>query len=224
MIFTDRSKAVLLWIIYVSSVLFCYAFMQVSLLMPCGHLLGKGWPLGFRLWCLIVTLSLSHLYLGSGVVLDCIDSWYLPSFLLFCALFICTFSLKCNHTCMRQLQVAGSKSKSNHSLIFLSVQVWGINEMRRRMGFPTMWYVRPAKPQISLRIRAVWSEPLLVACIFFEGLATDWTAFGDSKLKRMLHGLVWVYTCQNVKLLEISCRGSNYMDTNILHIYSNRTV
>ena len=31
------------------------------------------------------------------------------------------------------------------------------------MRFPTMWYVRPAKPQISLRIRAVWSEPLLVA-------------------------------------------------------------
>ena len=25
------------------------------------------------------------------------------------------------------------------------------------MRFPTMWYVRPAKPQISLRIRAVWS-------------------------------------------------------------------
>ena len=23
------------------------------------------------------------------------------------------------------------------------------------MGFPTMWYVRPAKPQISLHIRAV---------------------------------------------------------------------
>ena len=41
--FTDRSKAVLLlWIIYVISVLFCYAFMHVCLLMPCGHLLGKG--------------------------------------------------------------------------------------------------------------------------------------------------------------------------------------
>ena len=40
--FTDRSKAVLLlWIIYVISVLFCYAFMHVCLLMPCGHLLGK---------------------------------------------------------------------------------------------------------------------------------------------------------------------------------------
>ena len=31
------------------------------------------------------------------------------------------------------------------------------------MRFPTMWYVRPAKPQISLRIRAARSEPLLVA-------------------------------------------------------------
>ena len=81
--FNDRSKAVLLlWFIYVISVLFCYAFLHVCLLMPCGHLLGKGWPLGSRLWCLIVTLSLSHWYPGSDVELDCIDSWSLPSFLL----------------------------------------------------------------------------------------------------------------------------------------------
>ena len=40
---SDHSKAVhLLWIIYVISVLFCYAFMHVCLLMPRGHLLGKG--------------------------------------------------------------------------------------------------------------------------------------------------------------------------------------
>ena len=31
-------------------------------------------PLGFRLWCLTVSLSLSYWYPGSGVVLDCIDS------------------------------------------------------------------------------------------------------------------------------------------------------
>ena len=31
------------------------------------------------------------------------------------------------------------------------------------IGFPTVWYVRPATPQTSLRIRADWSEPLLVA-------------------------------------------------------------
>ena len=27
---------------YVISVLFCYAFEHVCMLMPCGHLLGKG--------------------------------------------------------------------------------------------------------------------------------------------------------------------------------------
>ena len=45
---------------------FCHAFVCVCLLMPCGHLLGKGWPLGSRLWCLIF---------------DCIDSWSVPFFL-----------------------------------------------------------------------------------------------------------------------------------------------
>ena len=29
------------------------------------------------------------------------------------------------------------------------------DKMSQCMRFPTMWYVRPAKPQISLRIRAV---------------------------------------------------------------------
>ena len=72
----------LLWIIYVISVLFCYAFMYVCLLMPCGHLLGKGWPLGSRLWCLIVMLSFSHWYPWSGVVLDCINYWFCPLFTL----------------------------------------------------------------------------------------------------------------------------------------------
>ena len=35
---------------------------------------GKGLALGSCLWCLTVSLSLSHWYPGSGVVLDCIDS------------------------------------------------------------------------------------------------------------------------------------------------------
>ena len=42
------------------------------------------------------------------------------------------------------------------------------DNMSHGMGFPTMWYVRPAKLQISLRIRADWSEPLLVAWIFYD--------------------------------------------------------
>ena len=51
---------------------FGYVFVRLCLLMPCGHLLGKGWPLGSCFWCLIVKLSFSHWYPGSGVVLDCI--------------------------------------------------------------------------------------------------------------------------------------------------------
>ena len=31
----------------------CYVFVRVCLYVLCGHLLGKGWPLGFRLWCLL---------------------------------------------------------------------------------------------------------------------------------------------------------------------------
>ena len=88
--------------------------------------------------------------------------------------------------------------------------VWfGIKKMSQCMRFPTMWCVRPAKPQISLRIRAVWSEPLLVAWVFYNCEATDWTPFGVSKRKSRRHRLIWVYTCQNATLLEISGTGSN---------------
>ena len=62
------------------------------------------------------------------------------------------------------------------------------------------------KSQISLRVRAVWSEPLLVAWIFYDCYATDWTTSGVSKLTKRLHRLLWVYTCRNAILLEI-CRG-----------------
>ena len=55
---------------------FCLVFVMsvhVCLIVPCGHLLGKGWPLGSSLPCVIVSFSLSHWYPGSGVVLDCRD-------------------------------------------------------------------------------------------------------------------------------------------------------
>ena len=55
----------------------CYAFVRVCLLMPCAlmpSLAGKGLTFCSRLWCLIVALSLSHWYPGSGMVLGCIGS------------------------------------------------------------------------------------------------------------------------------------------------------
>ena len=65
---------------------FCLVFAVLlckSVCVPCGHLLGDvGWPLGSSLWCLTVSLSLSHWCPGSGVVLDCIDSRSLHPYLL----------------------------------------------------------------------------------------------------------------------------------------------
>ena len=44
--------------------------------------------------------------------------------------------------------------------------------LSRDMRFPTMWYLQPAKPHISLHICAVLSEPLLVAWIFYDTCLT----------------------------------------------------
>ena len=64
--FTDRSKVeLLLWIVYVFLSCVCYALVHVCWYVPCGHMLGKGWPLNSRLWCLTVSLLLSFWYPGS---------------------------------------------------------------------------------------------------------------------------------------------------------------
>ena len=47
-------------------------------------------------------------------------------------------------------------------------------QLSQCMRFPTMWYVRPAKAQTSLHIRAVWSELLLVWVLSYW-LNTIWS-------------------------------------------------
>ena len=61
--------------------LFCLVFVMplcasvnLCIVVDCWGGGGGGWPFGSRSWCLAVSLSLSHWYPGSGVVLDCIDS------------------------------------------------------------------------------------------------------------------------------------------------------
>ena len=68
------------------SVLCLLCFVRVCLYVLCGHLLGKGWPLGSRLWCL---LWVCHFPIGIlGQV------WYLivsiPD--------LCTFTYFCSRT------------------------------------------------------------------------------------------------------------------------------
>ena len=82
--FTDRSKAVLLlWIFYVF-VLSCVCYVLCASVYMCFVVTcwGKGWPLGSRLWCLLWVCHFPNWYPGSGVVLDCIDSWSLQPYLL----------------------------------------------------------------------------------------------------------------------------------------------
>ena len=111
-----------------------------------------------------------------------------------------------------------AKSTHLHELRNLLHELWLSDVwMSCDMRFPTMWYVRPTKAQTSLRIPAVWSEPLLVAWIFHECQSTNLTAFRVSKLIRRLLRLGWVYTCQNTKLLEITCQGS-YGQYNTLFV------
>ena len=62
--------------------------------------------------------------------------------------------------CNAAFQVSGKAIKSHKQFchVYLS----------NNLKFPTMWYVLPAKAWTSLRIRAVWSEPLIVAWIFYD--------------------------------------------------------
>ena len=70
------------FLIFAPLLTLCFWCFRVCSLLPCGHLLRKGWPLGSCWWCLLYFCHFPMLYPGSGVVLDCIVSWSLPSFLL----------------------------------------------------------------------------------------------------------------------------------------------
>ena len=101
--FTYHSKAVLKcgsFVLCMSCVLFAFAPAHCCLVVHEGYeclvfvmfsrlfiaalwyMKGKGWPLGFCLWCLLWFCYFPIWYPRTGVVLDCIDSWSLLSFLL----------------------------------------------------------------------------------------------------------------------------------------------
>ena len=55
---------------------------------------------------------------------------------------------------MKDALMQGTKSKSIISY-FSDIPFSAEHYVSRNMRFPTMWYLRPAKAQTSLRIRAV---------------------------------------------------------------------
>ena len=84
--FTDRLR----WYFFCGSfIFFCLAFalplcvsVYMCLVVTCWERADLLAPV---FGCLIVSLLLSHWYLGSGLVLDCIDSWSLHPYLLLVA-------------------------------------------------------------------------------------------------------------------------------------------
>ena len=86
-------------------------------------------------------------------------------------------------------------------------QVW--KQMSRIMTKPTKWHVRPAKTQISLGVRPVWSESSLFAWRKLGSLATHWARSEDSDQSGRMPRLIWVFAGRTLILLVLSCRGSN---------------
>ena len=68
--------------------------------------------------------------------------------------------------------------------------------------------VRPAKTQISLGIRPVWSESFLSARRKLGSLATHWAHSEDYDQTGRMPRLIWVFAGRTVILLVLSWSGS----------------
>ena len=80
--------------------------------------------------------------------------------------------------------------------------------LSRLMTKPTKWHVRPAKSQISLGIRPVWSESSLSAWRKLGSLATYWAHNEDSGQTWRNPRLMWVFAGRTVILMVLSWGGS----------------
>ena len=73
------------------------------------------------------------------------------------------------------------------------------------MTKPTKWALCPAKTQISLGIRPVWSESSLSAWRKLGSLATQWVHSEVSDQTGQMPRLIWVFAGCTVILLVLSC-------------------
>ena len=101
--------------------------------------------------------------------------------------------------------------------------------LSRLMTKPLKWHVRPAKTQISLGIRPVWSESSLSAWRKLGSLAIHWAQSEDSDKTGRIRRLMWVFAGRTVILLALSW-GSSYLGqqgeehtVNILKIRTSET-
>ena len=82
------------------------------------------------------------------------------------------------------------------------VSLWYLSSL---MTKPTKWHVHPAKTQISMDIRTVWSESLL--CVWRK-LGSHWAHSEDTNQTGRMPRMIWVFAGLTVILLVLSWDGS----------------
>ena len=80
--------------------------------------------------------------------------------------------------------------------------------------------VRPAKTQIRLGIRPIWSESLLSTWRNLGSLATHWAHSKDSDQTGRMPRLIWVFAGCTVILLVLSRGGSNIVTVHLESIHT----
>ena len=83
--------------------------------------------------------------------------------------------------------------------------------------------VRPAKTQISLGIRPVWSESSLCAQWVAKDPSFLHADSEDSDQTWRIPRLIWVFAGRTVTLLVLSCRGSYTLWRNVSLFYSMKS-
>ena len=73
------------------------------------------------------------------------------------------------------------------------IYIWDKTKMSQRMTKPTKWHVRPAKTQISLGIRPVWSESSLCAQRLAKDTSFLYADSVDSDQTGRMPRLIWVF-------------------------------
>ena len=104
----------------------------------------------------------------------------------------------------------------NAEKLEISKQVWNLINEIKTVSKNKPWHdktnkmsVRPAKTQINLGIRPVWSESLLCAQWVAKYLSFLHADSEDFDQTGWMPRLIWVFAGRTLTLLDLSCRGSN---------------
>ena len=75
--------------------------------------------------------------------------------------------------------------------------------MNGNMTKRTFWYVRPMNIQISLRIRADWSDSSLLTWRHYATLAIQNAPKEDSDQTARMRRLIWIFAVAHVRFLPL---------------------